>query len=191
MKDNHHHYNQHYNYHLYYWYLNRHLCDLREGFGKKTPIFGHCVLQNVPQNVLQKLYLKTCCEMCGENCTSKRAVECSMKCATQCSAKCSTKTCAMKLVPQNLNLKMCRETYLKTCHENFWGTSFEVHFKVQISRYISRYKFCGTFQGTNFEVHFEVQISRYKFWGSSFKVQVLYKLVPQDIYLKATCALNS
>ena len=86
----------------------------------------------------------------------------------------------------------------------FWG--FEVHFKVQILRYILRYKFWGTlFWGTNFEVCFEVQILRYvsryilrymfwgTFWGTSFEVQVsrykfcagLYKLVPQDIYLKA------
>ena len=46
---------------LYHWCLNRHLFDILEGFGKKTPKFGHCVPQSDPQNMFH--------EMCSTKCS--------------------------------------------------------------------------------------------------------------------------
>ena len=44
----------------FHWCLNRHLCDLREGFGKKTSKFGHCVPQSVLRNLFCEVFRKMC-----------------------------------------------------------------------------------------------------------------------------------
>ena len=103
-----------------YWCLNRHLCDLREGFGKKhlnlvivfrkvfCEVFRKmfhemcsvkcsmkCVLRSVPWNLFHKVFHKMC------------SAKCSMKCVPQSVLRnvfcevCSTK-CSMKFVPRSV-----------------------------------------------------------------------------------------
>ena len=104
------------------WCLNRHLCDLQEGFGKKhlhLVIVFHkvfhkmCSVKYVLQNVFRKVFHK----ICSTKCVLQNMLR------EMCSTKCST-----KCVPQNMFHEMCSvkcsTKYVHISWNTFHGTYF-------------------------------------------------------------------